>query len=517
MTDYDYIIVGSGIAGLYASMLAKQFGRVLVLTKSRIDECNTRYAQGGIAASVGPNDSPDLHFKDTLNAGAGLVNSGAASILTGEAADRINDLIRLGVSFDTLEGEIVLGREGAHSVSRVLHAGGDATGARIEEALTRRVLDSCIQVLEYHLVTDVLVEDKRVIGVRALDCRKGEVRCFGCRFLIIASGGAGQLFKITTNPDVATGDGVALAYQAGAEISDMEFYQFHPTALCMPGVPHFLISEAVRGEGAYLRNEQGERFMLQHHALGELAPRDVVARAELAEMQRSGTDHVYLDVTHLPRAKTISRFPSIYQFCLDHGLDITTDLIPVAPAAHYMIGGIRTNLKGETNIKNMFACGEVACTGVHGANRLASNSLLETIVFAKRIVCSTVSDTESDVWPPSDLSEPLAVDLPTPEPKGAGDNQPSLSSLREMMWDNVGIVRDQESLSRAVAALTGWIRAANHSLDQRSIELYNLLLVGLIVSKAALLRTESRGAHFRSDYPFEAPEWRRNIVFRKPS
>ena len=517
MSSYDYVIVGSGIAGLYAALLAERFGTVLVLTKSRIDECNTRYAQGGIAAPVGPDDSPDLHYRDTLNAGAGLVNPEAARVLTEEAADRINELILFGVSFDTLEGEIVLGREGAHSVSRVLHAGGDATGARIEEALTQRVLDSKIAVLEYHLVTDILVEDAHVTGVRVLDCRTGELRSFGCRFLIIASGGAGHLFKITTNPDVATGDGVALAYRAGAEVADMEFYQFHPTALCMPGVPRFLISEAVRGEGAYLRNEQGHRFMADYHSAGELAPRDVVARAELAEMQKSGKDHVYLDVTHLPRSKIISRFPSIYRFCLDHGLDITSELIPVAPSAHYMIGGIRTNLMGETNVKGLLACGEVACTGVHGANRLASNSLLETIVFAKRVVRSTVSDQPSDVAPSGDSAEPLMLELPIPERQVGGDTLPSLAALQEIMWENVGIIRDQKSLGRAVAALRDWIGVPDRRLDQRSIELSNLLLVGLIMSSAALLRTESRGAHFRSDYPFEVPEWRRHIVFRKPS
>ncbi|MCL5960959.1 MAG: L-aspartate oxidase [Chloroflexi bacterium] len=515
MSHFDYVIIGSGIAGLYSALLAERLGTVLVLTKSRIDECNTRHAQGGIAAPIGADDSPGLHLQDTLAAGAGLVNDEAARILAEEALDRINDLIRFGVAFDTLEGEIVLGREGAHSVARVLHAGGDATGAQIEQALSQRVLASKVQVLEHHLVTDVLVDGGRVSGVRVLDCQCGDVRSFSCRYLIVASGGAGQLFKITTNPIVATGDGVALAFRAGAEVADMEFYQFHPTALSVPGLPHFLISEAVRGEGAYLRNEKGERFMLDHHPLGELAPRDVVSRAEHAEMQKSEQDHVYLDVTHLPRSKTISRFPSIYRFCLDHGIDITSDLIPVAPAAHYMIGGVRTNVLGETNIRGLYACGEVACTGVHGANRLASNSLLETIVFAKRIVDSTVSGTTLLGQVSRNSPEPKIVEIDVEESQGAEDPRPSLAELQELMWENVGIIRDRESLGLAVVTLRKWIASHHWGLDRESLELRNLLLVGLIAGKSALLRTESRGAHTRSDYPMESADWRRNIVSRK--
>ena len=290
------------------------------------------------------------------------------------------------VPFDTLDGEIALTMEAAHSVPRVLHAGGDATGEYIEVTLSQQVRSAGIQVLENFLATEILVEKGKVTGIRALDCRTGTYEEFQCQFLILATGGAGQLFKYNTNPAVATGDGVALAFNAGAEIADMEFFQFHPTALRMPGVPPFLISEAVRGEGGVLRNAAGYRFMPDYHEKADLAPRDVVARSILSEMKKTRSDRVYLDVTHLPPHTITTRFPHIYRFCLDHGLDITKNQIPVAPAAHYMIGGVRTNSWGETNIVGLFATGEVACTGVHGANRLASNSLLEAIVFSRRIM-----------------------------------------------------------------------------------------------------------------------------------
>jgi len=298
---YDYVIIGSGIAGLYTALLARELGSILILTKGSIDECNTKYAQGGIAAAIGKDDSPELHMKDTLAAGAGLCDPEAVRILTEEAFDRITDLVRFGVPFDTLDGQVALAREAAHSVPRILHAGGDATGEQIEISLSRVARLSRITVLEYCLATEILLENGAVSGVRALDSRTGSTEEFGCRFLILATGGAGRLFKFTTNPDVATGDGVALAYRAGAEITDMEFFQFHPTALYLRGVPPFLISEAVRGEGGVLRNIRGHRFMLNYHPDGDLAPRDIVARSILSEMKNEGSENVFLDVTHLPR------------------------------------------------------------------------------------------------------------------------------------------------------------------------------------------------------------------------
>ena len=386
MNQYDYIVVGSGIGGLYTALLAKEQGSVLVITKGSIDDCNTKYAQGGIAAAIGKDDSPELHSQDTVKAGDGLSDEEAVHILANEAPARIADLVNYRVPFDTLDGEIALTMEAAHSVPRVLHAGGDATGEYIEVTLSQQVRSSKIQVLEDFLATGILVEKGRVTGIQALDCRTGTVEEFECRFLILATGGAGQLFKYNTNSAVATGDGVALAFKAGAEIADMEFFQFHPTALRIPGVPPFLISEAVRGEGGMLRNVEGYRFMPDYTPQADLAPRDVVARSILYEMKKTGSDRVFIDVTHLPPHIITTRFPHIYRFCLDHGLDITKGLVPVAPAAHYMIGGVKANSWGETNIAGLFATGEVACTGVHGANRLASNSLLEAIVFSKRIV-----------------------------------------------------------------------------------------------------------------------------------
>jgi len=506
--QFDYIILGSGIAGLYAALKAREHGSVLVLTKSSIDECNTRYAQGGIAAPIGEGDSAQLHLEDTLRAGAGLVDNEAARILTEEAADRIADLVGFGVPFDTLDGEITLGREGAHSLPRILHAGGDATGAHIELTLTSVARLSRITILEHCLAASLRVVDGVIEGVDALDCRTNTRLDFSCRILILATGGAGQLYKISTNPTVATGDGAALAYRAGAEVMDMEFFQFHPTALRMPGVQPFLISEAVRGEGAFLRNDQGRAFMTEYDPAAELAPRDVVARAILAEMNKAGTDHVYLDVTHLPASRVTSRFPQIYRFCLDHDLDITTTPIPVSPAAHYTMGGVRTNTWGETNIRGLYACGEAACTGVHGANRLASNSLLETIVFAKRVVQRTLLKELR-------VNEASAEAVSLSQPKPAKVAPLDLGALQSLMWDKVGIVRDGRSLAEAKAALSAWQASLAESTDRPSHELASLLLCARLVTEGALMREESRGAHYRSDFPERSKAWHRHIVFRR--
>jgi len=512
MKQYDYIIVGSGIAGLYDALLLQEVGSVLILTKGSIEECNTKHAQGGIAAAISSIDSPELHFKDTIAAGAGLCDPEAVRILTEEAADRIADLVKLGVPFDTVDGEIALTKEAAHSVPRILHAGGDATGERIEVTLSNAARQSrMITIFEYFLVTEIVVRDGKVYGVKALDLRSGTEEEFCCRFLILATGGVGRLFKITTNPDIATGDGVALAYHAGAEIIDMEFFQFHPTALRLPGVPLFLISEAVRGEGGILRNIKGERFMLKYSPQGDLAPRDVVARAIVAEMKTTGTDRVFLDVTHLPARLLSARFPQIYRFCLDHGLDITTSMIPVVPAAHYIMGGVRTNYQGETNISGLFASGEVASTGVHGANRLASNSLLEVLVFGKRIVERTKKgEGNSTVLAKNDVyslkeRDTVAVSYP----------HLNLTALQSLLWDKVGIVRSGEGLREAANILAAWEKELEQPTDRPSYELSDMVLVGRLMVEAALIREESRGAHFRSDFPHPSDAWLKHIVFRK--
>jgi L-aspartate oxidase len=511
MEKYDFIIIGSGIAGLYTALLAKQHGSVLVITKGSIEDCNTKHAQGGIAAPIGLNDTPDLHFRDTMKAGAGLCDPEAAHLLTSEAPDRISDLVRLGVPFDTVNGAIALTLEAAHSVPRVLHAGGDATGAHIEDTLSTRVRENKIHVLEYCLVTDIVVEKNAACGVKALDLRIGSLLNFESKTIILATGGAGNLFKYTTNPDVATGDGVALAYKAGAEMTDMEFYQFHPTGLRLPGVAPFLISEAVRGEGGILRNVEGYRFMKDYTPEGELAPRDVVARSILFEMRKTGSDRAFLDVTHLPVSVVTTRFPSIYKFCYDHGLDITKGLIPVAPAAHYMMGGVKTNSWGETNIKGLFAAGEVTCTGVHGANRLASNSLLETLIFSKRIIERVLNPTIRSV--PRVMKEEIFV---LPERKELEITiAPSLKAVQDVMWNKVGIIRDKESLTQAVNTLAAWQRCLPESVDRPTWELHNLVLTGRLVAEGALLREESRGSHFRSDFPNLSSKWEKHITFIK--
>jgi L-aspartate oxidase len=513
MINYDYIVVGSGIAGLYCALLAIEEGNVLIITKGSIDDCNTRYAQGGIAVAMGTGDSPELHFEDTMAAGDGLCDPEAVHILTDEATDCISDLIKFKVPFDTLNGEITFTREAAHSVPRIIHAGGDATGEHIEVSLSNLVRESRIKVLEHCLANEILLKEGKVRGVRATDCRTGSVEEYSCSSLILATGGLGQLFRYTTNSDVVTGDGIALAYEAGAEICDMEFFQFHPTAIRLTGIDPFLISEAVRGEGGVLRNSEGLRFMPGYTAQAELAPRDVVSRSVIYEMKKTRSDKVFLDVTHLPGRLVTTRFPHIYQFCLDHGLDMTRDLIPVAPVAHYLMGGIRVDSWGETNVPGLFAVGEVACTGAHGANRLASNSLLEAVVFGKRAIEKTKlsGDLQKESRKTGKYkSYHFLTDRKDPARKVA----PTVANLQALMWDKVGIIRSGESLSEAAIMLSSWQRILPKSVDRPSYELRNLILCGRLMSEAALLREESRGAHFRSDFPQSQPTWQHHIIFK---
>jgi len=528
MNHYDYIIVGTGIAGLYIALLAIEQGSVLILTKGSIDDCNTKYAQGGIAAAMAKDDSPELHFRDTMAAGDGLCDAEAVRILTDEAADCIADLIKSGVPFDTLNGEITLTREAAHSVPRIMHAGGDATGEHIEVTLSRRVRSTHIKVLENCLASEILVQSGKVKGVRSLDCRTGSVEEYGCQFLILATGGAGRLFKYTTNSDVVAGDGIALAFEAGAEISDIEFFQFHPSVLRLPGVAPFLISEAVRGEGGILKNVEGHRFMPDYVAEAELAPRDIVARSIVYEMQKTHSDRVFLDVTHLPPRLITTRFPQIYRFCRDHGLDITKGLVPVAPAAHYLMGGVKVNNWGETNIPGLFAAGETACTGVHGANRLASNSLLESVVFGKRVMQRTETVTSSyhsegeekakdpkrDSSLAAGTSSTISCSFPNREPLSSAPllNLPNLQSL---MWDKVGIIRSGKGLEEAANILATWQNYLPQASDRPSYEINNLVLCARLMTEAALFRKESRGAHFRTDFPQTLPKWQQHIVFEK--
>ncbi len=514
---YDYIVIGSGIAGLYAAHYARQFGTVLILTKGRLSQSNTRYAQGGVAAAVAADDSPVLHWEDTMVAGAGLCDPHAVMAMVSEGPACVRELMSLGVNFDTLHGEINLAMEGAHSVPRVLHARGDATGAEIEGALTRHTRRTAVTIRENHLATKLLLQGGRCVGVEALDKRQRSLHTFGCRNVILCSGGAGQLFAYTTNPGIATGDGVALAFQAGAGIADMEFFQFHPTALRMRGAPSFLISEAVRGAGAYLRNSRGERFLARYHELAELAPRDVVSRAAVREMIRTRSDCVYLDLQHMDAAETRTHFPTIYSRCLKYGIDITTALVPVAPAAHYMTGGVLTDLCGRTSVPGLYACGEVSCTGVHGANRLASNSLLEALVFARRIVLDSQGISVPEYALPQETEPALArnkhvrVEIPpvaTTRKRAGG----TLPALKRLMWHNTGIVRDEAGLAEAEVQLLEWLARTPAGKKQRQHEYRSSLVLGLLLTTAARMRKESRGAHYRQDFPDPHDSWRHRIV-----
>ncbi len=500
--DYRTVVIGSGIAGLFIALEARRLGPVLVVTKGGIEDSNTGWAQGGIAAAIGPKDNPEAHLRDTLEAGAGLVDEAAARVLCDEAPERIKDLVLNGVQFDLHDGEISLGNEAAHSHPRILHAGGDRTGAEIEAALADRIGDHSVEVAEYTVATELHLEGGRVRGLELMDARTGVRRTVSADVVALASGGAGQLFSHTTNPEVATGDGVGLAFRAGAEVADLEFYQFHPTALRLPNVRPFLISEAVRGEGAILRNAAGEAFMARYHPQLELAPRDVVARAIVSEMRSDGRDHVFLDCRDIQDINLPQRFPAIYAFCLGQGIDISANLIPVAPAAHYFMGGVRTDLWGRTTVPGLYACGEAACTGVHGANRLASNSLMETLVFGKR-VAAHIGGGEGGSAPRSKDATSIALGSSSPG---------SREELQALMWDCAGIERDASGIGRGLREAAAWRDQPVTSL--RTFEDRQMSLLARLMLSSALSRTESRGGHFRKDYPARDDiNWQRRQVF----
>ena len=493
---FDLLVLGSGIAGLSGAVHASRAGwSVLVLTKGEPAHSATRYAQGGVAAAleVGPQDSPELHRSDTIAAGAGLCDPDAVRVLVTEGPDRVRELIAMGAVFDqTGDGEaagLALAREGGHSAARVLHAGGDATGAEIERALVAAVGATAAEVREGWLALDLAVEADRAVGVtaRAPDGAVTEVRA---RHTLVATGGAGQCFAVTTNPPLSTGDGIAMALRAGAAVADVEFMQFHPTALHHPAMPRPLLSEALRGEGAVLRDRYGHAFMADEHPLGDLAPRDVVARAITRRLHEQGTDHLWLDATSITGFE--ARFPTIWRACHAVGLDPRRDWLPVAPAAHYLCGGVCTDLDGATSLPGLWACGEAACSGVHGANRLASNSLLDGLVFAHRAI-DAIRRGKDEPDENGVLHGVGSSRAGTP-PASPGNALVARDDLQRLMTREAGVLRDADSLERAATQLAAMTGAAD-------TEVRNLVTVGSALVDAARARTESRGTHTRLDFP----------------
>jgi L-aspartate oxidase len=493
----DFIVVGAGVAGLRAAISLAEAGKVLVLTKQELTESATQYAQGGIAVALSDEDEIGLHLQDTISAGDGIVNQDAARVLVEEGPERIQELIEWGTQFDRSGTKLTFTREAAHSRSRILHAHGDSTGREIGRALYAKAATlKSIDFSEFEFTAGLHVENERVTGVE-LTSNKGELHLVNSSAVLLATGGAGQVYSNTTNPAVATGDGVAMAHRAGAEVSDMEFVQFHPTALYLKHAPRFLLSEALRGEGAVLRNAELHRFMSKYHEMGELAPRDVVARAIAHELEVSPMKDpvVYLDMTHLKEEHIKSRFPRIYATCLQHNIDITVDQVPVRPAAHYLMGGVRTDLQGHSTLPGLYAAGESACTGVHGANRLASNSLLEGLVFGARAGHAMREEIKAQHAARGVLSVQPATG------SAATDPEQFIREVQQLMWNKAGIVRSRQSMAEAEHTLRSAVERLPLPFSRRNCEARNIHTAAMLITRSAIARLESRGAHYRTDYP----------------
>ncbi len=503
--ETDFIVIGSGVAGLRASIgLAESGARVTVLTKDKASESNTEYAQGGVAVVLSDDDNAELHEGDTLIAGAGLCDPKAVETLVTEGTKYIKQLIDWGGEFDREGGKLVFTQEAAHSRRRIIHANGDSTGAEFVRSLIARAgVEKTINLTPFANTESLIVRDGRCVGVRFLDPILRAPREIFAKAVIMCTGGAGQLYQHTTNPPVATGDGMAMAYFAGAEMADMEFVQFHPTALSLDNAPRFLLSEAMRGEGGILRNKYGERFMTNYDERAEMAPRDIVARSIVAEVRRTGTRNVFLDMTALDEDFLKHRFPTIYETCKFYGLDIASDPLPVSPASHYCMGGIRTDLWGRSTLPGLYAAGEVTCTGVHGANRLASNSLLEGLVFGARAGEASLQDTSG-----LKVSSSLTTE---PESRKAEPGNTIATAVKKrvkrIMWERVGILRDRSSMKRA---LKEFEQIA--SSDKLSTSSRNFVTLAKLVATAALWREESRGGHFRNDFPEQRDEFQLHSV-----
>jgi L-aspartate oxidase len=499
--DPDFLVIGAGVAGLRAAIELAEAGSVLVVAKESLRESSSEYAQGGIAVALSDDDEVELHEQDTLYAGDGLCERAAVRALVEEGPLAIQELIDWGAEFDRDAGQLSFTREAAHSRSRILHAHGDSTGREIARTLQRQAASLSNVTFRSYAATSGLLLDEGVSGAVLYDAAGQRNVPVYARAVLLATGGLGRVFLNTTNPDVATGDGVAMAYRAGAEISDLEFVQFHPTALYVKGAPRFLLSEALRGEGGWLRNAAGARFMERYHPLQELAPRDVVARAIVTEMTRTGTTHVLLDLTHLGGAFLRKRFPRVFETCLHYRVDMAREPVPVRPAAHYAMGGVRTDLDGRTSIPRLFAAGEVACTGVHGANRLASNSLLEGVVFGAR------AGRAMREW----VAAPRA---PSGQAERFEAPQASAAEFRQIAWEYCGIVRCGDGLRRAIGQLEPDGRQTAEFTLERA-EARNIREVALLIARCALAREESRGAHFRTDFPVKRPEFEKHSLISR--
>ncbi len=484
------------MAGLRAAISLAEAGQVLVLSKDSIRESSSQYAQGGIAVALSDDDDVELHEQDTLVAGDGLCNPEAVEALVAEGPAAIQQLIDWGTEFDKEGNKLAFGREGAHSRSRILHSQGDSTGRELVRSLYRRAASlPNIRFESFAAVTDLLLEDGEVAGALAFDSERNVLISIRASAVLLATGGLGRVYLETTNPDVATGDGVAISWRAGAVISDIEFVQFHPTALHLPGAPRFLLSEALRGAGAFLRNRAGDRFMLGKHDLAELAPRDVVSRNIVHEILRTGDEHVFLDLTHLKGIP--EHFPRIYQTCLHYGLDLTREAAPVHPAAHYAMGGVKTDLQARTTLPRLYAAGEVACTGVHGANRLASNSLLEAVVFGARAGEAMRQHA----------GRPVFVN---PQPPSGGFPDISEVELRRMAWRQAGLVREAAGLAQMIQELEAVPLRDLSGPERTDYEVRNIHPVALLIARCALAREESRGGHYRSDFPVKRTEFEKH-------
>lgn len=516
---YDVVIIGSGIAGLsFALKVAEAGYHVAIITKKNSAESNTNYAQGGIAAVTSQTDDVEKHVADTLDAGDGLCDESAVREILADGAASIEELVRRGVAFTQLDdGRVSLGKEGGHSKRRILHVE-DVTGKAIEEALLHSIAESeAIDTYEHHFAIELITREKllmqigaapetenRVVGLYALDTLSGKVETFSAKAVLLATGGIGQVYQYTTNPFIATGDGIAMAYRAGVEIRNMEFVQFHPTAFYASGSDRFLISEAVRGEGAILRNLKGEAFMERYDPRKDLAPRDIVARAIDSEMKQSGTRHVWLDISSKTKEALCNRFPTIYDYCARKGVYLEKDPIPVVPAAHYLCGGIKTSLNGATSLPGLYACGEVACTGLHGANRLASNSLLEAVVMANRGACAVLDYVKNSTNEVSALPEWVDGDVHDLDERVVLLH--NWDEVKRTMWNYVGIVRSTKRLERARARVQNLAREINDyywnfKVDESLLELRNMIQVAMLIIECALQRKESRGLHYTIDFP----------------